>query len=101
VQVTTDVHDGVATMTVAGEVDGANADELEAVFSEALGDGARSLVIDCAELAFIDSMGLAAIIAANTEAGLQFGTVTIRNASPMVLRLLKITGIDRILEIES
>jgi anti-sigma B factor antagonist len=100
VRVRSEVVEGVATVLVEGEVDASNAGELRDAFLALLGDGAQSMVIDCSRLEFIDSMGLGAIISANKAAGLQFGTVTIRNASAMVLRLLEITGLDERLHIE-
>jgi anti-anti-sigma factor len=97
VHVFTEVTNGEAVMHVTGEVDASNASELRDAFLSVLGDGARSLVIDCARLTFIDSTGLSAIIAANRAADLQFGTVTVRNPSPMVMRLLEVTGLaDRL-----
>jgi anti-sigma B factor antagonist len=87
-------------MSVFGEVDASVADELRSAFLSALGDGAQSLVIDCSKLTFIDSSGLSAIITANRAANLQFGSVTIRNASPMVLRVLDITGLDQVVTVE-
>jgi anti-sigma B factor antagonist len=100
VQVSTEVRDGVGFIAVVGEVDGSTSAELRDAFLAVLGDGARDLVIDCAELTFIDSSGLGALITANRAASLQFGSVTIRNPSAMVLRLLEITGLDSRLVIE-
>jgi anti-sigma B factor antagonist len=98
--VSTEVREGVGIIRVAGDLDLTNALELQDVFLALLSDGARGLVIDCKELTFIDSTGLNALVSANRAANLQFGTVTIRNPSPMVVRLLQVTGLDRFLIIE-
>ena len=100
VQVSTEVRDGIGFIAVVGEVDGSTSAELRDAFLAVLGDGARDLVIDCAELTFIDSSGLGALITANRAASLQFGSVTVRNPSAIVLRLLEITGLDSRLVIE-
>jgi anti-sigma B factor antagonist len=101
VRLTTEVHDGVATIRIEGDVDMSNAPDLHDAFRDALSDGASSLVVDCAELTFIDSSGISALISANHEANLQWGTVTVRNPSPMVLRMLEITGLDQALTIDA
>jgi anti-anti-sigma factor len=48
-------------LRVAGEVDLANAAELETAVEQALGESAGPLVVDLADLAYIDSAGLAAL----------------------------------------
>jgi anti-sigma B factor antagonist len=101
VDVTSEVRDGVGIIAVAGEVDSSNAAELRDVFLSVLGEEPRSLVLDLAELTFIDSSGLGALISANREASIQFGTVTIRNPSAFVLRLLEETGLAQRLTIET
>jgi anti-anti-sigma factor len=99
-QVSTEVRDGVGILAVVGEVDGSNALELRDAFLAVLGDGAKDLVIDCAGLTFIDSSGIGALITANRAANLHFGSVTIRHPTPMVLRVLEVTGLDGRLVIE-
>jgi anti-anti-sigma factor len=101
VDVTSEVRDGVGIITVAGEVDSSNAAELRDIFLAVLREEPQSLVLDLAELTFIDSSGLGALISANREANVQFGTVTIRNPSAFVLRLLEETGLDQRLTIET
>ena len=66
--VTSEVRDGVGIIAVAGEVDSSNAAELRDIFLSVLGEAPRSLVLDLAELTFIDSSGLGALISANREA---------------------------------
>jgi anti-sigma B factor antagonist len=100
VRLTTEVQDGVATIHVAGEVDVSNAADLRDVSLRALRDGASSLVVDCAELTFIDSTGLSAILSAYREAQVQWGTVTIRHPTPIVLRVIEMTGIDQYVTVE-
>ena len=98
--VSTEVRERVGLVRVAGDVDSTNALELQNVFLALLSDGASGLVIDCTDLTFIDSTGLSALVSANREANLQFGSVIIRNPSPIVVRLLEVTGLDHSLIIE-
>ena len=88
-------EDSTLTLYVAGEVDLANAEtlskELEAI---AGGEGAR-LVIDPSELEFIDSTGIAVLVAAHrkledADADLRL----VRSRASAVCRVLEITGLD-------
>jgi anti-sigma B factor antagonist len=94
------VTDGIAVIQVFGDVDASNAHELRDLSLSALRDGATALVMDCSGLTFIDSAGLSALIAAYRAADVQWGTVTIRNPPPMARRVLEITGLDAVLNIE-
>ena len=64
------------------------------------GDGARSLVIDCRDIAFIDSAGLQVMVRAHQEAHAHGGTVTVRRPSAFTLRLLQTVGLDTVLIID-
>ena len=99
-QVSTEVREGVGVVRVGGDVYSSDALELHDVFLALLSDDATGLVIDFTELTFIGSTGLNALVSANRAADLRFGSVTIRNPSPLVVRLLEITGLDRSLIIE-
>ena len=50
-------------------------------------------MIDCQEVTFMDSAGLSALVEAQRGATLEFGTVTLRNPSELIVRLLEITGL--------
>jgi anti-anti-sigma factor len=57
------------------------------------------LVIDLAEVTFIDSMGLSLIVSAYHWQAAHGGVVRVANAGPMARRVLAITGIDSIVEV--
>ena len=90
----TDVVGDVAVVRAQGELDELHAPELCELARDLLRDGARNLVIDCQELTFIDSIGLSALIEVHKRAELDLGTVTLRNPTPFMVRLLEITGLD-------
>jgi anti-anti-sigma factor len=92
--------DGIATVAVEGDVDVVSAVELHDKLVALLSDGARSLVIDFSEVAFIDSMGLSTLIGVHGTAVEKLGTVTIRHPSPAVIRLLTLTGLDEVFHFE-
>ncbi len=55
------------------------------------------IVMDLADLAFIDSSGLGALVAAWRRCRDQAGSLSARNPSPAVRRLMDLTGISGLL----
>jgi anti-sigma B factor antagonist len=94
------VAGGVGTIAVVGEVDSLTSVELRDCLVGTLDDGARSLVVDCSRVTFIDSSGLSVLIDAHQHARVQLGSLIVRNPSPMVRRLLDMTGLTRELEVD-
>jgi anti-sigma B factor antagonist len=86
---------GVGHLRVTGEVDAVTAPELRALGSRLLDDGARTLLVDCAALTFIDSAGLSVLLELHDLADVRFATMTISHPSEHVRRLLAITGLDQ------
>jgi anti-anti-sigma factor len=80
-------------LVLRGELDPHTAprlgDELDKVRSE----GNDKIVLDLAELGFIDSSGLRVIIGAHKAAATDGGSLALRSPSPMARRLLDITGL--------
>jgi anti-anti-sigma factor len=76
-----------------GELDLANADAVEAALDEALGEGDGHVIVDMTELAFIDSTGIALLVAAlNRDSGggrLRF----VNSRAPAVTKVLEMTGV--------
>jgi anti-anti-sigma factor len=84
----TSVVAGRLVLAVSGEVDLANASQLEAALGELIGqsDG-HPLVIDAGALTYIDSTGIRALMRAQRR--YDHGTrIEIRGATPAVRRLL-------------
>lgn len=99
-QLNTEVVDGVGVIRVRGEVDCLEAPTLDAAAAQLLGNGARSLVIDCRDVGYIDSAGLQVLVGAYNRAHAQGGTVTVRQPSRFTYRLLRAVGLDTVLEVE-
>jgi anti-anti-sigma factor len=59
----------------------------------------HTLVFDFAHLRFIDASGLGILVAANTSLALDGRRLEIRNPSDFVMKLFRITGLDRILRL--
>jgi stage II sporulation protein AA (anti-sigma F factor antagonist) len=79
---------------IVGDLDMATALELRVALQP---DDARPIVIDLAETTFMDSSGLNALVAA-----WHLGTVVaVRHPSPIVQRAIEISGLGKVLSIET
>jgi anti-anti-sigma factor len=78
------------SITVAGEIDMAGGPLLDSAISQCEGDG--PLVIDLAEVSFIDSSGLRSLLEASRRARARGSVIQLRQVGPEVARLLDITG---------
>jgi len=87
---------GASLLTVSGQLDISNADQLEQAVERATARTRDGLVFDLSSLEFMDSAGISVIVRAASE----LDSVSLRNPSPMVRRLIEITGLSEILVIE-
>jgi anti-sigma B factor antagonist len=77
-------------VVVHGDIDIAGGPILDAVLGEREQMG--HLVIDLADVSFIDSSGLRSLLGASRRAQARGHSVLLRNPGPEVIRLLEITG---------
>ena len=90
----TESEDATRTLRLAGELDLAGAPALEAAIEEALADSGRVVVVDFSALTFIDSTGIAILVAAMGD---ERGAGRLRfvpSTAPAVARVLKLTGVE-------
>jgi anti-anti-sigma factor len=87
---------GVPLICVAGELDLATAPKLSAAAKEALEQKPQRLVFDLGELRFMDSSGLRVLLEVAHEV-----SVSVRDASAPVRRVIESTGVDSVLRLES
>jgi anti-anti-sigma factor len=80
---------------LSGELDLAAVPELLACSSAVEGD----LEVDCQALTFIDVAGLRAVLAVHRAAEVRGAKLMLVNPSPCVVRLLGLTGFDKVLAI--
>jgi anti-anti-sigma factor len=88
---------GVPVVTAPEEVDITNAPELRTALLMAAADGPGTLVADMAQTRFCDSSGLHALMAAHKRAEAAGGELLLAACAPAVLRILAISGIDRVI----
>lgn len=89
----------VKILRVRGELDLATADNLYRRGQTAIGRKARLLLLDLTNMTFCDSRGLSAFVRIANDAdaaGCRYGLVA---PQPLVVKVLRITGLDRRLPI--
>lgn len=83
-------------LALRGEIDAHTAPSVAAAIeSSSLDD----VVIDMADVEFVDSSGLRVLIEAHQAAEARGGSVTLANPSGAVVRLLQISGVDEYLNV--
>jgi len=84
---------GLPVVTVSGDVDLANASELEPSILRALEAAPGPIVVDLEALTFIDSSGLRALVSASREARSRGASLQLRNVPRHAQRVLDISGL--------
>lgn len=84
-------------LAMTGELDMSNASSVKAAVSASNAERAGRLVFELSGLRFIDSAGIAALL----DAAERIDTVVVRSASPVVRRVIEITGVTDVLRLES
>lgn len=97
---TADVGSGAFVVSVTGEADLDTAFEIEQELRHVLQHGGRSVIVDLAEVAFIDSTVLGLLLRFQPRFRARNGDLVLVSDDRRVLRTLEITGLDRIFRIE-
>lgn len=88
---------GRTRLVVRGELDAYTATEVHAAIEDS---AAGDLELDLAGVTFIDSSGLAAVIEGHLRLGRQARRLVLIDRSPIVQRLLDLSGVARHLDLE-
>jgi anti-anti-sigma factor len=87
-----------AAVRIAGDLDLYSAPEVATTF-QGLPPGVRHVLVDLTELAFVDSAGISALLAAERSLRASGGSLVLLVDDLRVLRVLEVTGLDRFLAI--
>jgi anti-sigma B factor antagonist len=87
-----DDADGVV-LWLSGELDLASAPQLKEAIHQIDLDGQGRLLLDLSQLAFMDSTGLAVVVAAREHADASGSRLVLRRPTPQVERLLSLVGL--------
>ena len=82
----------VATVSVRGEIDVATAPQLRETLHELVQGGATRIVLECRELAFLDSSGIGLLVATRKRLG-DGGELVIDSPPSHVRKVLELTGV--------
>ena len=82
----------VKRIIVRGEIDMATAPQLRDFLNQLIEAGSQRFVLDCRELAFLDSSGIGVLIAARNRLG-DDGEIVIDTPQAHVRKVLEITGV--------
>ena len=87
-------------VALSGEADLTTTEMLREVLATRLGTGARLVTVDASELSFLDSASLRVLVLAARALQARHGTLVLACPQPLVVRLLEITGADRLLDVQ-
>jgi anti-anti-sigma factor len=94
-RVRVDVEDSGCTLVLSGELDLANAATLESELGQAEKDDAAPITVDLRELEFIDSTGVAVLVAAHRRLNGGGDRIRlVRSRASGVRRVMEVTGLD-------
>jgi anti-sigma B factor antagonist len=92
-------HGGACVVTLVGEVDVYTAPALRTRLVEAVESDCSSLVVDMTHVDFIDSSGLGVLVGILKRVSEQGSTMAIVSDREVVLKVFRITGLDRVFPI--
>lgn len=90
---------GCALVAVSGEVDVSNAAELRAALDARLSAAPAELVVDLAQVPYIDSTGIGVLVGAAHRASEGGGRLVVANPQKNVARVLGLLGVGADLNI--
>ncbi len=84
---------------VEGDVDVSSTLALRTALGAVLGNGSGRVVLDLAEVAFVDSAGIGLLVTAHRKAQAADGAFVLAALTPTVTRVLALTRTDRLLRV--
>jgi anti-anti-sigma factor len=92
--------DGNAVIYAEGDIDVDTSRSLQDALAEAL-EESDSVIVDLGVVGFVDSSVLSALVWGNRKANQAGGSLRVRRPSPIVRRVLGITGLDALFLIDA
>lgn len=100
-EIRTKQDDKVCTLVLEGEVDVYTAPRLKEELVSLISAGCTHLIVDLEKVAFIDSSGLGVLVSALRRAREKDGAVRIVCTRESILKIFRITGLDKVFPIFS
>ena len=98
-EITSNLSEGVALVSVVGRVDSAVAREWELGLVAAVSEGGGRIVLDCGELSYMSSAGLRGLLVASKKADAEGGQIVVSGASDRIREILEVSGFVRFLKV--
>jgi anti-anti-sigma factor len=101
---TLELHRGAdddVRIEVVGYVDHSTCDNLRGLAHSVLASGATSITLDCTRMSFMDSSGLGIVAEMATYTSSRGGSLTLLRPTPIIMRLLSVTGLDSLVQVHT
>jgi anti-sigma B factor antagonist len=98
-RVDVDERDDHALVIAAGEIDAATAESLATPVAQALESGHRRVLVDFAEVTFIDSTGLGVLVKSHRKAESMSAVFGVVHPTPQTRKLIAVLGLDQLLHV--
>jgi len=92
--------DGKAIVVLVGELDLDTAPELARVLEPVLDDGPPEVLIECSDLSFIDSSGIAVLVAAQMRLKGRGAYLALRSLTPHAMKIFATVGLTEFLNVD-
>jgi anti-anti-sigma factor len=90
----------VVLVEVQGDLDAARVPRVRALLEDAAGLRPQQLVVDLSGCGFLDASGLSALLEVHRRLARVGAVMTLRGCSPRILRLLSLTGLQRVFDLD-
>lgn len=88
------------TVALSGEVDASVYEEFDSVILGGYAADKRNVVLECADLNFVDSTILGAIVKVYKTLKADGRRLVVRNLSPRIRKLFEICALDKLVELQ-
>jgi anti-sigma B factor antagonist len=95
----TSTQDGWEVLSVSGEIDAYTSPRLRERLTELLDAGRHRVIVNLQGVEFMDSTGLGVLVSCLKRAKEHQGDLSLVCTSPQILRVLAITGLDRVFQV--
>ena len=93
-------ENGVYTGKPSGWIDTNAAPDFLETLKQLEAQAAKTIQLDCADLEYICSLGLRGLLKLKKESVAKGGTLELLNVQPDVMNILRMTGFDKLLNIQ-
>jgi anti-anti-sigma factor len=88
-------HPDIAVVTIHGSIDPRNLSSLETLLGAASGRGFRTVILDLADIRYINSAGLAYLVNLSDDLAARGGGLHLANPQPKVKVVFDLMGVSR------